>query len=63
MVRGYVPTGVPALVITVSVDVFAVASVMLTDEGLKLCVAPVGSPVMLKATCPVNPLEGVSVRL
>src|SRR4051812_38562990 len=63
MVTGKVPTGVFALVVRESVEDFGAASVMLTVEGLKLVLTPVGKPPTLKATCPVNPADGASVRL
>ncbi len=34
-----------------------------TDVGLKLAVAPEGSPVTLKLTVPVNPPDGVTVTV
>jgi len=34
-----------------------------TELGLKLTVAPEGNPVMLNATFPLNPLEGVTLTL
>jgi hypothetical protein len=64
IVRGKVPTGVLAVVVTVSVEVFGEASLMMTDDELRLAVTPLGSElVMLKLTCPVNPAVGVSVRV
>jgi len=35
----------------------------LTDVGLKVPVAPAGSPVTLKATVPVKPVAGVTVAV
>jgi hypothetical protein len=32
-----------------------------TVEGLKVAVAPVGSPAVAKATVPVNPLKGLTL--
>ena len=63
IVSGNVPTGVLKLVVTVNVDDFADASVMFTDVGLKTALAPVGKPLMLNETLPVNPFEGVTVTL
>ena len=61
MVRGNVPTGVFALVLTDSTEDFADVSVMLTEAGLKLAFAPAGKPVTLNDTRPVNPPDGVAV--
>ena len=33
----------------------------LTEVGLKLALTPVGKPLTLKETTPVNPLDGVTV--
>ena len=55
------PSGVPAVVATVKVDVFEVASVILIVAGLKVAVAPVGRPVALRLTVPVKPASGVTV--
>jgi hypothetical protein len=51
MVRPYVPTGVDASVVTFIVEL----PEAVTELGVKLAVAPVGSPVTLKPTEPVNP--------
>jgi len=59
IVSWYVPAGAEKLVATLSVvepEVFKV-------EGLNDPVAPVGSPLTLKLTVPVNPLPGVSVTV
>jgi hypothetical protein len=59
IVTGYVPTAVEEFVTTLNVvepEVFRV-------EGLNVPVAPVGSPLTLKPTVPVNPLAGVSVTV
>ena len=53
--------GVLNPVVIVSVDVFAVASFMLTDVGLKTADAPVGKPVALRFTVPVKAAKGVIV--
>jgi hypothetical protein len=42
IVRGYVPTGVEALVVTVSVE----DPEVVTKEGLNAAVAPVGKPAL-----------------
>jgi hypothetical protein len=55
--REYVPTGVDAVVAIVIV----VEPEVVTVVGLKLAVAPVGSPLTLKLTVPVKPLDGVTV--
>ena len=34
-----------------------------TDVGLKLAVIPEGSPLMLRATAPVNPPDGVALMV
>ena len=57
------PSGVPAVVVTVSVEVFEVASVIVTEVGLKLAEAPAGNPVALKLTVPVKPADGVIVTV
>jgi len=54
-----VPPGVDALVVMLNVvepEVFKV-------EGLNVPVEPVGSPLTLKVTVPVNPFSGVSVTV
>ncbi len=53
------PVGVEAVVDTLSVVDPEVA----TEPGLKEAVAPVGSPVTLNATTPVNPVAGVTVAV
>ena len=50
-------------VLIVNVEVFADASVMLTDGGLKFAEAPVGKPVAPRFTVPVKPAEGVIVTV
>lgn len=60
---GNVPTGVLELVVIDNVDDFAAASVIFTGVGLKAALAPVGKPLMLNETLPVNPFEGVIVTL
>jgi len=56
MVTVELAAGVLPKVVTVKVDV-PVLPVML--EGLKLAVAPAGSPVAVRATFPVNPFRAV----
>src|SRR5262249_26279871 len=59
IVSVYVPTGVEVLVETLIV----VDPDPLTDAGLNEAVAPVGSPVTLNATVPLNPVPGVTVAV
>ena len=59
IVRVELPTGVLALVVTVMVD----DPVSVTVVGLKLAVAPVGSPLALKLTTPLKPPDGVTVAV
>ena len=59
IVSVYVPVGVEALVETLMV----VDPEVLTDAGLNEAVAPVGSPVTLNATVPLNPVPGVTVAV
>ena len=59
IVSVYVPTGVEALVETLSV----VGPDVLTDAGLNEAVAPDGSPLTLKVTVPLNPVPGVTVAV
>jgi hypothetical protein len=47
------------LVVTVSVAV----PELVIDVGLKLAVAPLGSPLALNATVPVNPPDGETVTV
>ena len=51
IVSGYEPAGVVELVATVSVDDAVGAGVL--DVGLKLSLAPLGSPLMLQLTVPL----------
>ena len=53
------PTGVFALVVTVIVD----DPVPVTVVGLKLAVAPVGSPLTLNPVLPANPFSAVTVAV
>jgi hypothetical protein len=55
IVSGYVPVGVVDAVETVSVE-FPEPP---TDIGLKLAVAPVGSPLTLRFTVPAKPLRAL----
>jgi hypothetical protein len=59
MVTVELPTGVLPLVVTVIVD----DPDPLTDVGLNVAVAPVGSPLAVKTVLPANPPEGVTVTL
>ena len=60
-VIGESPRGVPGLVAIVNVEVFAEASLMLTEVGLKFAEAPEGNPVTPRFTMPVKPADGVIV--
>lgn len=55
------PSGVPAVDVRVSVEVFGFASVKLSDVGLKPADTPEGRLPALKVTIPVNPASGVTV--
>ena len=55
------PNGVPAVVVIVSAAVFEVASVILTEAGLKFAVVPAGNPLAVIFTVPVKPGDGVMV--
>lgn len=59
IVNGKLPVGVVLAVVTVKVE----EPEVVTDAGLKLAVAPVGSPLTLRFTVPVNPLVGVTVTV
>ena len=59
MVSVELPTGVFALVVTVMVD----DPVPVTVVGLKLAVAPVGSPLTPKPVLPANPFCAVTVAV
>ena len=50
-------------VLIVNVEVFAEASVMLIEGGLKFAEAPVGKPVAPGFTVPLKPAEGVIVTV
>ena len=54
---GKFPEGVVNPVVTVMVE----EPEPMTDAGLKLALAPLGKPVALKLTVPLNPIEGVIV--
>jgi len=56
-VKGYDPAGVVVLVVTER------AEVEVAGLGLKVPLAPEGSPLTLNVTWPVKPLVGVIVRL
>ena len=58
MVNVGVAAGVEPVVVTVSVDVPVLPVIV---AGLKLAVAPVGSPVTVSATLPVSPFTAVEV--
>jgi hypothetical protein len=57
MVRLYVPVGVVVAVVTLMLEVPAVGL------GLKVAVAPAGTPEALSVTFPANPPEGVTVTV
>ena len=59
MVNGKLPVGVVLAVVTVMVD----EPDVVTDVGVKLAVAPAGSPLTPKVTVPVNPPDGVTVTV
>jgi hypothetical protein len=59
MVTGYEPDAVEDVVDTVIVEL----PDPLTEVGLKVAVAPVGNPLALNVTAPVNPPEGVTVAV
>jgi hypothetical protein len=60
MVRPKVPAGLELEVAMFRVDE---PEPPFTEAGLKLAVAPVGNPLTLRPTVPVNPLEGVTVAV
>ncbi len=53
----------PVVVVPVVVTVMVVEPKPVTEEGLKLALAPVGSPEALKLTDPLNPFDGVTVTV
>ena len=57
MVTVYMPAGVEDDVDTLTVEV----PDPVTDVGLNVAVAPVGNPLALSATLPLNPLKAVTV--
>ncbi len=59
MVSVYVPAGVELPVETLRVDVPA----PLIEAGLKLAVAPAGSPLTPNETLPVKPLNALTVAV
>ena len=59
MVMVEVPVGVVLAVVTVIVE----EPEVVTDVGLKLAVAPVGKPLALKVTVPLNPFNAVIVAV
>jgi hypothetical protein len=60
IVRVKVPAGVDLLVLTVSVDE---PEPPLIEAGLKLPVAPEGSPETLNTTVPLKPLIGLTLAV
>ena len=57
------PGGVAAVVVIVSTEDFAFASVMLTDGGLNNPLASADRPLTPNVTLPVNPPVGVTVTV
>jgi hypothetical protein len=60
IVTVYVPVGVVVDVVTAIVEVVEVEA---TGFGLKVALAPAGSPLALSVTLPVNPPERVIVAV
>ena len=54
---------VPALALQVLVRFSVDVPEPVTEAGLKFAVIPAGSPLMLRATAPVNPPDDVAVRV
>ena len=63
MFSEYVPGGVAAVVVTVSVDDFADASVITMVVGLKLAVESLEKPEAVNEIVPVKPPTGVAVTV
>ena len=61
IVTVYEPSGVALVVATVSVEL--PAGGMVNDVGLSVQVAPVGHPLTVRLTVPLNPLNGVAVAV
>ena len=59
IVSVYVPTGVPAVVLTVMV----LEPDPVTEEGLKLALAPVGNPLAENVTALLNPFNAPMVAV
>jgi hypothetical protein len=55
-------TGPPTVALLLAISVSTLVPVVV-ELGLKLAVTPVGSPVALRVTPPVNPLAGVTVMV
>ena len=53
----------PGPVVIVNVEVFAEASVMLIEFGLKFAEAPAGNPATPRFTMPLKPADGVIVTV
>jgi hypothetical protein len=51
----------PLDVVRLDVTVSSEDPVVVTDGGVKFAVAPVGSPLTLKSTVPLNPSDGATV--
>jgi hypothetical protein len=54
---------VPAFALQVLVRFSVDVPEPVTEAGLKFAVIPAGSPLMLRATAPVNPPDGVAVTV
>ena len=54
---------VPALALQVLVRFSVDVPEPVTEAGLKFAVIPPGSPLMLRATAPVNPPDGLAVTV
>ncbi len=53
----------PVAVLLAVVTVMVVDPEPLTEAGLKVALAPTGSPVAVKPTVPLNPPDGVTVNV
>ena len=63
ILKAWLLTGVLKAVLSVRVDVLALASVMSMEAGLKAPTAPNGRALVLRFTWPVNPASGVTVTI
>jgi hypothetical protein len=60
MIREYVPIAVEPEVVMPNVEL---PDPPVTDAGVKVAVAPVGKPLTLKLTVPLNPLIELTVAV